>query len=111
MKRIYPFLAVLSLLPLLAAMSFGQAAPGKKSFTFHGKVEAVDDGSKSLKVNGEEVKGWMGAMTMDYKVDDPAVLKKVKAGDQIMATVYEGDLVLHQVQVMPKPGGDSKGKK
>jgi protein SCO1 len=96
---------------LLAAASYAQATSGKKAYTFHGKVEAVDESSKSMKVNGEEVKGWMTAMTMDYKVDDPAVLKKVKPGDRIMATVYDGDLVLHKVQVMPDQGGDSKQKK
>jgi len=50
-------------------------------------------------------------MTMDYKVDDPSVLKKVKPGDQIMATLYDGDLVLHKVQVMAKQNGESKSKK
>ena len=35
---------------------------------------------------------------------------KVKAGDRIMATVYDGDMVLHKVQVMPA-GDDSKSKK
>jgi Cu/Ag efflux protein CusF len=44
----------------------------------------------------------MAAMTMDYKVDDPSALNKGKPGDQIMATIYDGDLVLHKVQVMPK---------
>ena len=110
MKSVYRFLTVIAISVLLAAAGFGQAAPGKKSYTFHGKVEAVDDSSKSLKVNGEEVKGWMAAMTMDYKVDDPSILKKVKPGDKIMATVYDGDLVLHKVQVMPKQG-DTKSKK
>jgi Cu/Ag efflux protein CusF len=56
-------------------------------------------------------KAWMEAMTMDYKVDDSAILKKLKAGDQIMATVYDGDPVLHKVQVMPKAAGDSKSQK
>jgi protein SCO1 len=111
MRGIYRFLAVAALCIGFAAFGFAQSAPAKQSHTFHGKVEAVDDSSKSLKVNGEEVKGWMAAMTMDYKVDDPAVLKKVKPGDQIMATVYDGDLVLHKVQVMSKQGGDSKTKK
>jgi Cu/Ag efflux protein CusF len=51
-------------------------------------------------------------MSMVYKVDDPAIVKKVKPGDQIVATVYDGDnVMLHKVQVMPKPAGDSKSKK
>jgi protein SCO1 len=111
MKQTYRFVTVLALSVLLAGICCAQATQDKKSYTFHGKVEAVDANSKSLKVNGEEVKGWMAAMTMNYKVDDPTVLQKVKPGDQIMATVYDGDLVLHKVQVMPKQGSDSKTKK
>ena len=111
MKLVYRSLTVLALLVLLGGASFAQGTQDKKAYTFHGKVEAVDANGKSLKVNGEEVKGWMAAMTMDYKVDDPAVLGRVKPGDQIMATVYDGDLVLHKVQVMPKQGSDSKNKK
>ena len=98
------------MLLLLVGTCLAQGGGTKKSYTFHGKVEAVDEGSKSMKVNGEEVKGWMGAMTMDYKVDDPSVLKKVKPGDHIMATVYDGDMVLHKVQVAPGQA-DSKQKK
>jgi len=79
-----------------------QTSSGKASHTFHGKVEAVDRESKTLRVNGEEVKGWMAAMTMNYKVDDSILLEKVKPGDQIVATVYDGDLVLHKVQLAPK---------
>ena len=46
-------------------------------------------------------------MTMTYPVDKPDVLKKVKVGDTIMATVYKGDITLHDVQVMRlgKAGG------
>src|ERR1700732_5197915 len=92
---------------LLAGNSFAQdKAKGKaKSYTFHGKVEAVTD--KGLTVNGEKVEGWMDAMTMTYPVDKPDVLKMVKVGDQIMATVYEGDMTLHQVMTMPP---DKSGK-
>lgn len=95
----------------MAGMKMGQAAPGKKALTFNTKVEAVDKSAKSLKVNGEKVEGWMDAMTMDYKVDNPAILKKVKPGDQIMATVYEGDMTLHNVRIMKKGAGASKSKK
>ena len=111
MKLMYRSVSALALSVLLAGLCFAQATQNKKSYTFLGKVEAVDANDKSLKVNGQEVKGWMGAMTMDYKVDDPSVLKKVKPGDQIMATVYDGDFVLHKVRVMPKQNGEFKSKK
>jgi Cu/Ag efflux protein CusF len=80
-----------------------------KSYTFHGKVEGVT--AKGLTVNGEEVKGWMGAMTMNYPVDKPEVLKNVKAGDQITATVFQGDMTLHNVEVVsPDKSGKQKSK-
>jgi Cu/Ag efflux protein CusF len=111
MKRVPRLITAFSLAVFMAGVCFAQTAPEKKSYTFHGKVEAVDESAKSLKVNGEKVGGWMDAMTMNYKVDNAAILKKVKPGDQIMATVYEGDMVLHAVMVMPKEAGDSKSKK
>jgi Cu/Ag efflux protein CusF len=96
---------------LLAVDSFAQdKAKGKaKSYTFHGKVEAVTD--KGLTVNGEKVEGWMDAMTMTYPVDKPDVLKMVKVGDQIMATVYEGDMTLHNVMAMPPEKADKQKSK
>lgn len=96
---------------LMAAVCLGQAVPAKKAYTFRGKVEAVNAGTDSVTINGEKVEGWMDAMTMRYKVDDPAVLKNVKVGDQITATVYEGDMTLHKLQLVPKSSGDSKSKK
>ena len=96
---------------LTAAAGLGQAASDKKTHTFHGKVEAVDKSQKTLTVNGENVEGWMAAMTMVYKVDDPSIVDKVKAGDQITATVYDGDYSLHKVEVVAKKTQDSKSKK
>ena len=107
MQRVYRFITLMALAAMLTTICVGLAAAEKKAYTFHGKVEAVDQKAGTMTVNGDEVKGWMGAMTMDYRVDDVAVLKSVKPGDQIMATVYDGDMVLHRVHVMPKQG-DSK---
>jgi Cu/Ag efflux protein CusF len=104
MKR----MMLLALAGLFLATGFAQekAKDTKaKSYTFHGKVEAVT--AKGLTVNGEEVKGWMGAMTMNYPVDKPEVLKTVKVGDQISATVFQGDMTLHNVEVVPP---DKSGK-
>jgi ribosomal protein S1 len=96
----------------LAVNTFAQdkakAQAEAKSYTFHGKVEAITD--KGLTVDGEKVAGWMDAMKMTYPVDKPDVLKMVKVGDQIMATVYQGDMTLHNVMTMPpdKSGKTSK---
>ena len=103
--RRYSHLSVIAAFVLfLVVVCSGQTTSAKKSHVFHGKVEAVDPGGKTLRVNGEKVEGWMAAMTMDYKVDNPEVLKKLKAGDQIMATVYDDDPLLHNVQIMSAAG-------
>ena len=103
-------LLALTCLFLATGLAQDKAKDSKaKPLTFHGKVEAVTD--KGLTVNGEKVEGWMGAMTMTYPVDKPDVLKNVKVGDQIMATVYSGDMTLHNVEVMPpEKSGKQKSK-
>jgi Cu/Ag efflux protein CusF len=79
-----------------------QAQPkGKKSYVFHGKVEKVDTAAKRITVTNEKVEGWMDSMTMGYAVDKPDdVIKRVKVGDKITATVYDGDSMLYNVQVV-----------
>ena len=94
------------LLPLAYGQQGGKSA--KKEYAFRGKVEKVDADAKKLTVNNENVPGWMNSMTMSYAVDKEDVLKRVKAGDQITAKVYEGDFkTLYEVQVVP-PSGDKK---
>ena len=107
-SRRHTLAVVLALTGLLAADANAQDKAKGKGMTFHGKVEAVTD--KGLTVNGEKVEGWMDAMTMSYPVDKPEVLKKVKVGDTIMATVYKGETTLHDVMVMP-PGKDKQKSK
>jgi protein SCO1/2 len=83
-----------------------QARQGaRREHTFRGRVEQVNAQAGTVIVNGENVEGWMAAMTMTYKVDAPAVLRTVKAGDTITATVYDGDFaVLHNVKVEASAG-------
>jgi Cu/Ag efflux protein CusF len=110
LKHVARWIGVFAAALLVAMVCLGQESGGKKEYTFHGKVEAVDKGAKSLRVNGDKVEGWMGAMTMDYKLDNPSVLDKLKPGDRITATVYDGDYTLHQVKPMA-PDAGSKPKK
>ena len=83
---------------LLAGALLAQG--NKKSYTFHGKVTSVDQRTNKLTVAGEKIEGWMDAMTMAYSVDNPDVIKTIKTGDQIQATVYDGDYTLHNVKVV-----------
>ena len=82
---------------LLVGIGFSQTA--KKSYVFKGTVTEVDASSKKLVVANDNIPGWMAAMTMNYEVDDPQVLKKLKKGDRIEATVYDGDTKLYKVTV------------
>lgn len=92
-------LAAALLCTLFPAAAHAQQ-PAKKEHVFRGKVEKVDDKAKMLTVNGEDVPGWMPAMTMVYKVDNEATLKNLKPGARITATVYDGDFAtLHNVKV------------
>jgi Cu/Ag efflux protein CusF len=87
--------------PAPAAQTTPAATAEKKAHVFRGKVEHVDLQAKTLTVNGENVEGWMSAMTMTYSADKPDVIDKVKAGDEITAKVFDGDFAtLHDVQVV-----------
>ena len=108
MKKFLARISVLSLLAIAACLCLAQNGPAKKSYTFHGKVVSVNRNAKMLTVDGEKVEGWMSAMTMNYKVDDPSVVDKLKPGDQITATVYDGDYVLHDVKAGPSKDARSK---
>src|SRR5688500_18958001 len=79
--------AALTVSCLFLPMVYGQAGKKveRKEYNFKGKVEKINTSTKILTVAGDDVPGWMGAMTMDYGVDRDEVLKKVKVGDRITA--------------------------
>jgi outer membrane protein, heavy metal efflux system len=86
------------------ASLFAAQQSDKKSYTLRGTVERVDTTTKRLTVANEPVSGGMGAMTMDYAVDKYDALGRVKPGDHITAKIYEGDMTLYDVQVLPAAG-------
>jgi Cu/Ag efflux protein CusF len=94
--------AWLALCFLFAALASAQPQ-GKKSYVFKGTVEAVDADAKKLTVKNEKIEGWMDAMSMKYELDNPDVLKQLKAGDRIEATVYDGDYKLYKVHKADQP--------
>ncbi|MEO8100729.1 MAG: copper-binding protein [Acidobacteriota bacterium] len=99
------FFTVASLLGLGVTTAQAQDKKGK-ALLLKGKVTEV--GKDRLTVNHGDVAGFMGAMTMPYKVDKVDILSKVKVGDVIEATVYADDFTLYNVKVVPAPAAKQK---
>ena len=88
-----------------------EAVAQKQPLIFRGKVEQVNAAAKRITVNGENVEGWMAAMTMAYPVANAEVLATLKPGDRITAKVYQGDMSLHDVEVVSAPATQHEGHK
>ena len=52
-----------------------------------GKVVATVPGASQLVVEHGEIKGFMEAMTMGYRVDPSALLEGIKSGDKVRFTI------------------------
>ena len=65
-----------------------EPAPAQdKQYDLKGKVVSVDKETSTVSVAGEEVPGFMGAMTMAYPVKDETLLTTLSPGDQITAKI------------------------
>jgi Cu/Ag efflux protein CusF len=58
-----------------------------KSVTAEGKIIALVPESQEIVVDHEEIKDFMDAMTMGYKVSSRSLLKGVKPGDKVRFTI------------------------
>jgi len=81
-------IARLFLLCALAAGCSREAAP--RQFEMRGQILALRSETEVL-VKHEDIKGFMPAMTMPYKVRDPEVLRGMAAGDLISGTLAVSD--------------------
>jgi Cu/Ag efflux protein CusF len=67
-----------------------------------GKVIAVVPANRQLVVEHGEMKGFMEAMTMGYKVDPPSLLDKLKAGDNIRFTIDTQQKAIVKIEKLHK---------
>lgn len=91
LSRLFPralYLVVVS--ALLASCSASESANVKR-YDLKGKVVAVDRSKGEVKVEHEEVKGYMPGMTMDFPLRDADALATVAPGDGIQATLVIAD--------------------
>ena len=74
------------ILTALAAAACSRA-PEPKRYELRGQILSVDPRRQEVLVDHEDIKGFMPAMTMPYKVRDVALLEGRKPGDLITATL------------------------
>jgi mono/diheme cytochrome c family protein len=64
-----------------------ELAPKPKFVTGEGVVTALAPRKQQIVLEHGEIKGFMEAMTMGYKVDPPSLLNRVKPGDKVRFTI------------------------
>ena len=79
-----------------------------KRYNLRGRVMAKQPATSEIIVDHEEIPGFMAAMTMAYKVKDPAVVGEVEPGDAIAAEVVVtnngNDYWLEDVRITDESG-------
>ena len=75
------------------------------TYTLRGKVVSTNLSTGEVTVNHEAIPGFMGAMTMPYKVKDSNILSELHPGDVITADLLvskrsDGDVVLDHIVVI-----------
>jgi len=101
-------LAVISILtPVATTQFFGGVfvpAPAMAQTLVEGKgkVIAVTQEKQELVLEHGEIKGFMDAMTMGYKVSSPSLLKGLKSGDQVSFTIDTKKSVITKVTKLRK---------
>ena len=58
-----------------------------KTVIGEGEVVATTPASNQIVLDHAEIKGFMDAMTMGYRIDPPSLLDKVKPGDRVKFTI------------------------
>ena len=82
-KLLFALLPVFLLLSGCHQTSSPATALPTKTFTIRGKVVSTD--ATHVTIDGEDVPGFMEAMTMAYKLKDPSIVSELHPGDRITA--------------------------
>ena len=71
--------------------------------TANGEIRHVDAAARSVTIKHDEFKGElvMRAMTMDFSVDDPALLASLKPGQRVRFTVDYVETGMRLIKVKP----------
>jgi protein SCO1/2 len=81
------------------------ASADAKRYDLTGKVVSVDQAKRKAKIEHDEIKGYMPAMTMDFQIKQDWVLRELKPGHQVGAelVVDKDDYWLENVTISAAP--------
>jgi protein SCO1/2 len=84
---------------VLGALTGCGSAPDRREYTLQGQVLSIRADGKEANIKHEEIKDFMPAMTMPYKVRDAAEFANLKPGDLITSrlVIVSNDGYLEQV--------------
>jgi protein SCO1 len=95
---------LIALLVITSGCKSKESVPARH-FDFRGKVVSVDKNKSEVMVAHDEIKGYMAAMTMSFKVKDRWALDVMKPGDQLTATLtVADDAYLENISVTQSTG-------
>ncbi len=93
---------------LMASRAMAGPVP-RLAHTLHGTVVAVDAPDGKLTVQARRLESWMGAITSIYAVDNQKLMHQVRAGDQIMGKVFDGEAILRHVEIVAVSARTAEG--
>jgi protein SCO1/2 len=86
-----PSAVVIAALALMTLMACRQAPPPKQ-YELTGQILSIKPERNEVVLKHDDIKNFMPAMTMPYKVKEPALLTGRKEGDLIKATLVVGEV-------------------
>ncbi len=72
----------------------------QETFIGEGKVIAVVPNTQQLVIDHDDIKGFMDAMTMGFKVESPALLEAVQPGDKVRFTIGASQNAIIHIEKM-----------
>lgn len=88
------------------AESSDKSKEGDKKYTVRGRFRAATGNGQAAKIHHEDVPGWMDAMSMDFRFQEPSQLEGLKAGDAVeFELVVEPQGLFYITQLKKLPAG------
>ena len=95
-----------ALAPVTLALALGAAAAGEMAasgiFEGHGVVKAIAPGTGALTLAHDDIKGFMPAMEMMYRVSAPEISKDLRPGDEVDFKIDAEKYVITEVKLIAR---------